>query len=357
MSKAKFTSKPSKKYEVQKRNTENFTAENRDAIAHAMKIADLQVELLKINMEKMTPKKIEAFFRQYGEDPIAKRLKKRMLCILKIRNDLNDEQLLQAIFGLKPIGLIDIQATPVSISMDFHNPIDWARVMIKKPLFKGLMDFLFPKGDSTPRNFTVKNKHDGTSEEYEINVNYQRVYGFASLQRIKKHELRHSLNCEVSNRGSRHWSWEDHFDENDEKLAKIITEDLAQVGLAYLKDELSAFIVARNKSKFALKYCVFLVGPIGGRYNFKKMPDLFFWDFWRRKGLRESVIERVKKELPKRINVTEIIGRSYKAVKLLERKGYSRDWAVSFLCTGDNLTKDWLTLAEACPLAKTRKVR
>jgi len=357
MPKADFKSKPSKKSEVKKRNVENFVAENRDAIDHAMKIADLQVELLKINMEKMTPKKIEAFFKQYGEDPIVKRLKERALCILKIRNDLNDEELLQAIFDLKPIGSVDIQATPVSISMDFHNPVDWARVMIKKPLFKGLMDFLFPKGDSATRDFTVKNRHDGTSEKYEINVNYQRVYGFASLQRVKKHELRHSINHEVSNKGYRHWSWEDQFDEKDEKLAEIIIKDLAQVNLTYLKDELSSFIVAGNKSKFFLKYCVFLVGPIGSRYDFKKIPDSFFWDFWKRKGLRESVIERVKKELPKRINVTEIIERSYKAVKLLERKGYSRDWAVSFLCVGDNLTKDWLMLAEACPSAKTRKVR
>jgi len=355
MSKNEIKSKSAEGAEVKNRDAENTVSETREAITHAMEIADLQIELLNLDMGNMTPQKVETFFARYEGDPIAQCLKERMLCILKIRNCLNDKELFRAIFGLNPMGPVDIQATPVSISMDFYNPIDWARVSFKKQsIFHGLSYFLFPKGMSSTRGFTVKDERNETSEEIGINIDYQRAYGFQSLRRIKKHELRHSMNHEVGDRCYRLGSWDEYFGENDEKLAEIITEDMAQVGLARLKDELAAFVVAGNKSKFALKYYVFSLGPLVGMYNYKRQNSSF-WNFWRKKGLRESVIKLVKKELPERINISEILERSYEAVKLLESKGYSREWAVSFLCADNNLIKDWLVLAETCPPVADRK--
>ena len=353
MSKAEFIPKPSEENEAFKKNANKVVTETREAIDYAMKIADLQMELYNLDMEKMTPEKVESFFAQYGEDPIAKRLKERMLCILKFRNDLNDKEILKAIFGIKPLGPVGIQATPISISMDFWHPIDWAKVAFKgKSVFPGIWEFLFPKGESTTQDFIVKDKHNDAKEGCRINVDYHRAYGIVSLHRIKQHEFRHSMNREVSDMGYTHWAWEEHFSENDEKLTEIIIEDLANACLVRLKNELSAFIIAGNKSKFTLKYLIFLFGPLVGKYDFKRQGS-DFWDFWRKKGLRKSVIKRVKKELPKRIDITTTLERSYRAVKLLKSKGYSHEWAVSFLCVGDNLLKDWLTLAEACPPATT----
>jgi len=357
MSKDELKSKPAEGGEARK-DAENIVTKTREAITHAMEMADLQLEMFGLDMGNMTPKKVEAFFAPYEEDPIAQRLKDRMLCILEIRNDLNDRELLGAIFGLDAMGPVGIQTTPVSISMDFYNPIDWAKVTMKKePLLRGLTDFLLPKGISSTRDFTVKDKNDGTSSECKINIDYHRAYGFTGLRRIKKHEQRHSMNREVKAYPDHSWRLLKSLDKDDDELTNIILEDLSKISLNRLKSELSAFIVAGNKSKLALKHIIFKLGPLIGKYDFIDADNPSFWDFWRKKGLRESVIERVKKELPKRINVPEILERSYAAVELLERKGHSREWAVSFLCADDNLRKDWLTLAEACPAAATRNVR
>jgi len=342
------------------KTSEENILDTRAAITKAMSLADLQVQVLNFDMKDAAPETVDELFVNYRGDQTAQRLKEKMLEILEFRKHVNDSEKIRLFFDdLEPRGRVDIQTTPVSFSVDFHHPLDWAQVrMNRKKILYGLPHFLLLRGSSKTAECTsFQRKENGErydEKKFDISIDYQRAYGLTGPRRIKAHELRHSLNRTVSILHKTPWRWfKQRHETDDAKLVDIMLEDLTQCCLAELKDELSAYIVARNKPQDFVRHFVFPLGPLIGIYNFAHV-DKEIWCEWQKHGLRQSVIDHVKKELSKKIDVWDTIDGAYAAVDVLERKGYSRAWAVSFLCAENNLIEDWVSLALACPPASAR---
>ena len=195
MAKENQTAHSAEQNEVNNESVAQIITQSRESISHAMALADLQVDLLNFDMQTATPDKIEALFTHHADSPTAQRLKDRALLTLEIRNRFSNDQLLDRFFNIKTLGPVRIQPTPVSFSVDFFNPIDWAKVCMKgKNSFYGISKFLFPKGFSAVKGW----EEIEDEKEYDTNVEYHRGYGITGLRRIKQHELRHSMNREVS---------------------------------------------------------------------------------------------------------------------------------------------------------------
>ena len=71
----------------------------------------------------------------------------------------------------------------------------------------------------------------------------------------------------------------------------------------------------------------------------------------REEGFTAVDIKELKGKIKEKLDLKNTIKRSYQAVKLLQSKGYSKSWAISYLTAGDErLVADWLKLAEEAPM-------
>jgi hypothetical protein len=322
-----------------------------EAIARAMGLADLQVELLEVDMASATRNSIASLFEGHEGDETAGRMQKNAQSILEFQDGLSDRELIQALFKIQPRGKVDVETTAYSIACDFHHPLDWAQVH-----WKGRSDInrllriphmLIPKGYSCSTGAFRPDDPDG--KVHLINTDVHRAFGIRKLAPVKRHELRHSMNAEVSPRRPLDGCLTDYEDVPDGELVDVMVGDLAKRTMHPLKNEISAFIFGGNQSQSSLKHLVFLFSPLIGSYDFNGGVKRSL-NYWGKKGIKKSVIGEVRREWKDAFNINEILDRSYSAVELLEQKGYSHDWAVSFLSVEDNLTADWLSLAEACPV-------
>lgn len=316
-----------------------------------MGLADIQVELLGVDMASATRDSITALFKGYEGDETAGRMQENAQNILEFQSGLADRELIEALFKIQPRGKVDVETTPYSIACDFHHPLDWAQVH-----WKGRSDInrllriphmFIPKGYSCSSGAFRPDDPDG--KVHLVNTDVHRAFGIRKVAPVKRHELRHSMNAEVSPRRPLDGCLTDYTNIPDNELVDTMVGDLAKRTMHPLKDEISAFIFGGNQSKSSLKHLVFPFSPLIGTYDFNGRVKRSL-NHWRKRGIKKSAIEEVRREWKNTFNIDEILDRSYAAVELLEQKGYSRDWAVSFLCVEDNLTTDWLSLAEACPV-------
>ena len=77
-------------------------------------LADLQIELLKLDMASTKRDSIEALFEGYEEDPIAERMREKAQKTLALRNYMDDRELIESAFDIKPRGRIDVETTAYS---------------------------------------------------------------------------------------------------------------------------------------------------------------------------------------------------------------------------------------------------
>jgi len=329
------------------------TSDTPEAITRAMGLADLQIKLLEVDMASATRDSIGALFKGHEDDYIAERMQENAQSILEFQSNLDDRELIKALFKIEPRGRVDVEITAYSIACDFHNLADWMQVS-----WKGRQDvnnllriprILIPKGYSCDRGCFRPDDPDG--KLHIVSTDVHRAFGIREVAPVKRHELRHSMNAEVSPNRPLEFVFVNYMKVPDDERVDTMVRDFTKEAMHPLKDEISAFIFGGNQSKFSLKHFVFPFSPLMGMYDFggKAKKSL---KYWKKRGLKDSDIKDVRRELKNSIDIDRILDRSYSAVKLLEQKGYTRDWAVSFLCADENLTADWLPLAEACPAKK-----
>jgi hypothetical protein len=327
----------------------NQTSHTPEAIARAMDLADLQIELLRLDMASATRDSIGALFEGREGDPTAERMQKMAQSILEFQDGMSDRQLIESLFKITPRGRVDIETTAYSIACDFHDLVDWVRMFWKKrrDLNRVLRipHMLVPKGYAGTHAGFRPDDPDG--KLHIVDANVHRAFGIRKLEPVKRHELRHSMNSVVSPEKVG-WGLVNYMDAPDDERVDAMVRNLTEATMRPLKDEISAFIFGGNQSKLFLKHFVFPFSPLIGLYNFGGRPGKNL-AYWERHGLGDSTTEKVRKKWKGSININRILDRSYAAVELLEQKGHTRDWAVSFLCAEDNLTADWLPLAQACP--------
>jgi hypothetical protein len=236
----------------------NQTSHTHEEITRAMGLADLQIKLLEVDMASATRDSIGALFKGYEEDNIAGRMQENAQGILEFKSNLDDRELIKALFKIEPRGRVDIETTAYSIACDFHNLADWAQVY-----WKGRQDInkllriprmLIPKGYASVCN--------------GVNIDANRAFGIRKVTPVKRHELRHSMNAEVSPRKLLDGCLTNYMRVPDDELVDTMIRDFEKRTMHPLKDEISAFIFGENQSKFSLKHFVFPFSPIIDLYNF-----------------------------------------------------------------------------------------
>lgn len=313
----------------------------RQSVTDVMGLADLQTRLMAMDMETVTDEDIERLFAHHADNPAAEGLKKNLLAIRKLRQAHSDAELLEKFYPFRPMGPCGITVTPVAFEVVFYNPVDWLRFsrLNKNPGW--IADTIVCRGRSSGIDF-----REGENI-FKVNVNTYRGWGLATRQSTQYHEDKHARNRSIGVGAAHRESFA--FDSGLDHEGKIrqVIDFIVRFNLNHLKDELSAYI-ASGTSRQRLLLWIFRSRYTLGLYEFHDMPKDFF-DFCRDRGFSSDDIAHVKRELKKKINIAEIAERSYHAVQLLESKGYSRAWAVDYLCAGEHFLADWLSIAEACP--------
>ncbi len=309
-----------------------------ESIKKSMSLADLQVEVMDFKMSEATPEAIDALFEGFEDDETAQKLKENMLIISRLRRNSSDDALAETLLNFKPNGLFTIAATPVAFDIIFYNTKDWDNFRNKKDKLDIVKHHVFTHGLSKMTNIQLPG-----------NINLQipfNCYPPSHPPVEFAHESRHSMNKITGRRQGLGEETSKNIEK--EQIIENIIDLTENFLLNNLKDELSAFL-DQGVSKARLKLWSFRSRYAFGLYNFKGMPK-DYWEYMKKEySLTDGEIKKIKKEVSKRMNVSDITNRSYAAVKLLARKGYSKDWAVSFLCTEDNFMEDWLEAAKACP--------
>lgn len=320
---------------MQSINTSPDTPEKpSESIQKSMDLADLQVKVMNFKMSEATIEGIDALFKGFDDDETAQKLKENMLNIIESREKFSDEDLVEQLLGFKPKSAFIITPTPTSFDITFYSPADWMRA---------------DKESSFIHNLITKGRSGQGIENKSIPVNYYNPFsipfGFAGEQ-TRTHELRHSLN-KIVHPACRKNIGGCTIDTNLDKESQInqAIDFISKYKFYSLKEELSAYITDGSSEKKLLLW-TFRSRLALGLYNIRDMPKNF-WNYLAEKGFDKNDIQKVKQAV--KINIKNVIRNSYEAIELLQQKGYSRDWAVSFLCTEDNFMEDWLEVAEACP--------
>ncbi len=315
------------------------------SIQKSMTLADLQVKVMNFKMSEVTPESIDTLFEGFEGDDTAQKLAYNITSIARLKNKLDNqpwyyEDLTEKLIGFKPKGPFILVPTPVAIDIIFYNIRDWYQFKGKKNIVTIIRHHIFTIGFSSMADVQLS---EGENVHIPINC-YNPAH--PPFEGIIKHESRHALNKALGLR-------ENYVNIPDCDTKKEIINKIIERAMKYLlgglKDELSAYIEGSQSNKLQLKIWTFRSRYLFGLYDFKHMPD-DFWDCMKEEyNLDDDDIESMKKEVIKRMKVFCITDNAYAAVKLLQQKGYSREWAVSFLCTEDNFMKDWLECAKACP--------
>lgn len=303
---------------------------------------DLQADVMRTYKEggdiEITVRKLEG---AQASSEMAQKLLANVNKMKRLRARMTDAQLMNELFGFKPMGPCKIEITPVSLCIAAYNPIDWVRMTGRKGIFGAIKSLFVQYGESSERHIGV-----GPDEE-TVNVDiYRACWPNSTGSRI--HEIRHSV--------ARMMKKDEEVD-----LASIIEEGVPRAdqivsavnfilndySLPMLRDELLAYM-DEDASQMRLTHWTFRPPSALGLYNFD-MPDWFRGFLKTEHGFSDKDIGLVKKEVNKRVDVKETIRKAYQAFNLFLEKGYSREWTLAYLGHDENFLKDWLDLAQAYP--------
>jgi len=302
-------------------------------IKRNIKLAKLIEEVLKLDMSEVSDQELENIFTEFENDEIALRLLENIQILKRLKEQYSDDQLFNAFYGFRPVGEFSISLSPVSFTVRITDEKDWEQIAWRHSegeLLSGMHSFGLTKKDEVYYVDSIWTEKPGQSTK--------------DHEQTLAHEKRHSVNSLLVETEDEHRTSTYQLYKFKQPFPATLYDWCREKTIANAKDEILAYMESDDLETDKRQTVIDVYGT-----NYSPLSDGYFASVEGR--IEEDLginIETFKRNCTVTIDMEKMISDAQEAVRIIEEKGHSRTFALSYLCIKENFDSDWIELANSC---------